>query len=335
VAAQSDKPGQIVPQRIIVTGGAGFIGSNLVGELVEAGHRVDVFDDLSAGSAANLVPWLPGGHVRLVTGSILDQDLLKREIKGADLVFHLAAVVGVPQVVADPLTAIRTTVAGTENVLEACARNDCKVVLASSSEVYGKSGDLPMRESSDRVIGPTTVPRWAYSASKAVDEHLVHAYAAHGLRAAIVRYFNCYGPRMSEAADSSVVAAYVRRALAGEPLPLHGDGSQRRCFTYIGDTVSATIAAGIVPAAEGEIFNVGTDTETSVRELADLVITMTGSRSIVQPTPYADVYGTAFEDVRRRVPDCRKARDILGWTPQVGLEDGLKHTIEWWWDTRG
>lgn len=320
------------PQKVVVTGGAGYIGSHLVDWLVDEGHDVTALDDLSTGSAARLAARSRRGEVRLVTGSILDAGLVDREVAGADTVFHLAAAVGVGRIVADPLGSLRTNLIGTENVLGSCARHGCGVVLASSSEVYGRPNGTPMSESGDRVLGPTTVPRWSYAAAKAVDEHLAFAYADQGLRASVVRYFNCYGPGLDRGGDASVVAVFLRHALAGDPIPLHGTGRQTRCFTYISDIVRGTVLAASVPQAHGQVFNLGTVAETSIRELAEMIVAAVGSRSPVQATPYESVYGARFEDIPRRVPDISRARQVLGWEPQVPLEEGLKRTIAWWGD---
>jgi UDP-glucose 4-epimerase len=318
------------PQHVVVTGGAGYIGSHLVDWLVCEGHRVTVVDDLSTGSAARLAGPSRRGDVHLVTGSILDAGLVEEALAGAGTVFHLAAAVGVGRIVADPLGSLRTNLIGTENVLAACARHGCRVVLASSSEVYGRPRDVPMSENGDRVLGPTSVPRWSYGAAKAVDEHLAFAYADQGLRVSVVRYFNSYGPRLDRRGDASVVAVFLRHALAGTPIPLHGTGRQTRSFTYVSDTVRGTLLAAAVPQAEGQVFNIGSATETSVLELAEMIVAAVGSRSPIQLTPYENVYGARFEDIPRRVPDISRARQALGWEPQVSLEEGLKHTIAWW-----
>ena len=325
----------LVPaENVVVTGGAGYIGSHLVDLLAEAGHRVTVIDDLTSGSTANLATRLRRGDIRLVTGSVLDASLLDRELRDAGLVFHLAAAVGVGRIVADPLTSLRTNVAGTEEVLGACARHGCAIVLASSSEVYGKPPAAPMRESGDRLLGPTTVPRWSYAAAKAVDEHLLFAHTAQGLRGSAVRYFNSYGPRLDRRGSASVVAVFLRQALAGEPVTLHGDGRQSRCFTYVTDTVRGTLAAA-APAGQGRVFNIGSPAEITVAELAELIIGETGSRSPVVRAPYEEVYGARFQDVRRRVPDVSLAREVLGWEPEVPLAEGIKRTIAWWTEDGG
>lgn len=317
-------------QKVVVTGGAGYIGSHLVDRLVDEGHRVTVLDDLSSGRAAHLAARLRRGEVRVVSGSILDARLADQEIAGAGTVFHLAAAVGVKRILANPLTAMRTNLIGTDNVLQACARHGCGVVLASSSEVYGRPGTVPMSESGTRVLGPTTVPRWSYAAAKAADEHLAFAYAAQGLRVSVVRYFNSYGPRLDRAGSASVISVFLRHAFAGDPVPVHGTGEQTRCFTYVSDTVRGTVLAAAVPEAAGQVFNIGSDTETSIGTLAELAVAAAGSRSPIQRVPYEAVYGAAFEDVPRRVPDISRARAVLGWEPEVPLDEGLKRTIAWW-----
>jgi UDP-glucose 4-epimerase len=329
---QHAEQGLLPLQNVLVTGGAGYVGSHLVDSLVEMGHQVSVLDDLSSGTAESLSGHLRAGTVRLVHGSILDAELLDRELRVRETgtVFHLAAAVGVRRILADPLGSLRTNVAGTENVLSACARHGAAVVLASSSEVYGKPTVMPMSESGDRVLGATTVPRWSYAAAKALDEHLAFAYAANGLRVSAVRYFNSYGPRLDRAGDASVVGVFLRQALAGEPIALHGDGQQTRCFTYVADTVRGTVLAAATPEANGQVFNIGSATETSIRELADLVIAATGSRSPIRRVRYEAVYGERFEDIPRRVPDLRQAWEVLGWKPEVSLTDGIQRTLAWW-----
>ena len=317
--------------RVLVTGGAGYIGSHLVDALCEAGHEVRVLDNLSTGKAANLQHRLD--EVRLVNGSILDASLVEREVEWAQIVFHLAAAVGVRHIVDDPLTALLTNTRGTENVLTACFRYWRKAVVASTSEVYGKTSKVPMREDDDRVLGPTTVHRWSYSTAKAIDEHLAFAFAANNLPMTIVRYFNSYGPRLDERGYGSVVANFIRQARAGAPLTVHGDGKQSRCFTYIDDTVRGTMLAGFTPEAEGQVLNLGAPRETTIIELAEMIKAALGSDSPIASTPYEEYYGPGFEDTRRRVPDVSRARELLDWAPEITLEEGLARTIEWWQKT--
>jgi UDP-glucose 4-epimerase len=314
--------------RVLVTGGAGYIGSHLVDALCDRGHEVRVVDNLSTGKVANLAHRL--GEIRFINGSILDAELVEREVQGVELVLHLAAAVGVRHIVDDPLGSLLTNTRGTENVLAACHRYWRKVVIASTSEIYGKTVKVPMREDDDRVLGPTTVQRWSYSTAKAYDEHLAFAYAAHELPVVIVRYFNSYGPRLDERGYGSVMANFLRQALAGEPLSVHGDGRQTRCFTYVDDTVRGTIMAGLTPEAEGLVINLGATRETSIRELAEMITKMVGSSSDIVERSYESYYGPGFEDTRRRVPDITRAQEILQWTPEVDLEEGLARTIEWW-----
>lgn len=315
--------------RILVTGGAGFIGSNLVDLLLAEGHDVRVIDDFSTGRRVNIAHL--GDAIELIEGSILDRPLLDRAVSGTDLVFHLAAAVGVRNIIEQPLRSIHTNVHGTENVIEACCAADARVVLASTSEVYGKSPKLPMSEDDDRVTGPTHIARWSYSTAKALDEHLAFAHSAErGLRMSIVRYFNTYGPRLHENGYGSVVASMIGQALSGAPITVHGDGSQTRCFGFVGDTIRGTVLAGTLETALDEAFNLGNPVEISIRELAERIRIACDSTSDIVYRSYDEVYGRGFEDTKRRVPDTSKAERVLGWTPSVALDDGLARTIEWW-----
>lgn len=314
--------------RVLVTGGAGYIGSHLVDRLVALKHDVTVLDDLSTGNMANLS--VSGGQIRFVENTILDDDIVDGLVKSADTVFHLAAGVGVGHIVKNPLGALRTNTRGAENVIEACVRHDRRLLLASTSEIYGKTTKMPMSEDDDRVLGSTTVARWGYSTAKAIDEHLALAHAQHGLRMSVVRYFNSFGPRLDPRGYGSVVANLLRQALANEPLTVHGDGTQTRCFTYVDDTVEGTLRAAFDERAEGKIFNVGNDRETTINDLAALIIEMTGSRSNVTRVSYEERYGKGFEDTKRRVPDVCRAAEVLGFRAQVELRDGLARTLQWW-----
>ena len=313
---------------ILVTGGAGFIGSHLVAALVADGHTVTVLDNLSTGHLSNLTPVAPS--ISFIKGDILDDDLVESHIRRADLVYHLAAAVGVGNIMANPLQSIITNTTGTEHVLRSCHRHLVRVVVASTSEIYGKTPKLPMSEDDDRVLGSTAISRWSYSTAKALDEHLALAYGAEGLPVSIVRYFNSYGPHLDEKGYGSVIANFVRQARSGDPLTVHGDGLQQRCFTFVEDTVRGTILAGTKPEALGSVFNIGSNFETSIADLAQLILTKTNSSSAVTHVSYEQRYGTSFEDTRRRVPSLDRARAVLGYSPTVDLSDGLDRTLAWW-----
>jgi UDP-glucose 4-epimerase len=315
--------------RVLVTGGAGYIGSHLVDALIRRGDDVLVIDNLSTGSFENIRHLQRQSAFRFINDSILNEALLERMVPSRDLIFHLAAAVGVRHIVKDPLAAINTNVRGTEAVLACAFRYWKRIVIASTSEIYGKASHVPFREDDDRVLGSPAVTRWSYSMSKAIDEHFAFAYAAKGLPVSIVRYFNSYGPRLDERGYGSVVANFARQALRGDPITVHGDGKQSRCFTYVSDTVAGTLLAGEAEGAIGEAFNIGTPTETSVLELAETIKRLVPSKSPIQFVPYEACYGTGFEDPRRRVPAIDKAKRLLGFRPKVGLESGLKKTLAW------
>jgi UDP-glucose 4-epimerase len=318
--------------RVLVTGGAGFIGSNLVDVLMEQGHEVTVIDNLSVGKASNIEHHLESDRFHFVNDSILNVGTLERLVRQTDLIYHLAAVVGVKYVVEDPLSAIITNVRGTENVLELAFKYWVRAVVASSSEVYGKSTELPLREDSDRLLGPTTVGRWSYSDAKAIDEYFALAYAKKGLPATAVRYFNAYGPRLDPRGYGSVVARFISQALHGDSLTVYDDGAQTRCFTYVADTVKGTILAATEKDAVGQVFNVGSNRETTVLELAALIRQLADSTSEIVHVPYEAAYGPAFEETRRRVPDVGRAQEVLGFEAQTPLEEGLRWTLEWFQD---
>lgn len=313
---------------VLVTGGAGFIGSHLVDRLRHEGRDVTVLDDFSTGRRDNIVDAERAG-VRIVQGSVLDADLVDELVGENALVFHLAAAVGVRYIVDDPLGSVLTNVRGTEHVLASAERHRSRVVLASTSEIYGRNTKVPFREDDDRVLGPTWMHRWSYSTAKAIDEHLAFAYVERGLRVAIVRYFNSYGPRIDESGYGSVVARFVAQALAGRSLTVHGDGGQTRCFTYVSDTVEGTLRCGSREEALGKVFNIGATHEVSILELAEKIVAATGSTSAIEFVPYETSYPRGFEDTRRRVPDVSRAREILGFEALVALEDGMRRTVEW------
>lgn len=315
--------------KVLVTGGAGYIGSNLVDRLLAHGDEVFVVDNLSTGKIENIRHLLGKKNFHFVNDTILNETLLDRIIEQVDLVYHLAAVVGVLHVVKDPLNAILVNVKGTEIVLTTAFKYWKKVVVASSSEIYGKSSHVPFLEDGDRILGSTEVARWSYSTSKAIDEHFAFAYSQKGLPVSMVRYFNSYGPRIDEKGYGSVVAQFIRQALTGQPLTVHGDGRQSRCFTYVDDTVGGTLLAGTVPAGEGKVFNIGNNAETSILELAQTIRDLCRSRSEIVMVAYESTFGKGFEDARQRVPSIERARELLGFVPQVPLREGLERTIKW------
>jgi UDP-glucose 4-epimerase len=321
--------GKMAAMRVLITGGAGFIGSHLADGLLQEGAAVTVIDNLSTGHRANLEHNLGSGRFRFVEGDVLDKEAMEPLIQGHDLICHLAAIVGVRRVLADPLQSIVQSIGGTEIVLALARKYGRRVLFASSSEVYGKSAQVPFAEDDDRVLGSTQVARWSYATAKALDEHLCLAYYAQGLPVSIVRYFNAYGPRMDEKGYASVVATFIGQALANQPLTVHHDGQQTRCFTYVGDTVRGTILAATRDDVLGEVFNIGSEQETSVLELAWLVLQLTGSVAELVFVPYSEAFGATFEAVPRRVPDTSKAARLLGFRAAVPLEQGLRETIAW------
>jgi UDP-glucose 4-epimerase len=315
--------------KVMVTGGAGYIGSHLVDALIAADNHVTVLDNLSTGKVANIQHLLGHPHFRFVCDTLLNDPLVDRLVAEAEVVYHLAAMVGVKYVVEDPLQCIVTNVRGTEVVLECAYRYWRRVVVASSSEVYGKSEKVPLSEDDDSLLGPTAVGRWSYALAKALDEHLAFAYHRQGLPVSVVRYFNSYGPRLDSRGYGSVVARFVSQALSGQPISVYDDGQQTRCLTYIDDTVRGTLLAASLPQSEGRAFNIGNGRETSVLELARMVRETTGAQVEITHIPYGQAYGPQFEETRRRVPDTTRARDLLGFEAAISLEDGLRRTIDW------
>ncbi|MDQ2959655.1 MAG: NAD-dependent epimerase/dehydratase family protein [Candidatus Dormibacteraeota bacterium] len=314
--------------RTLVTGGAGFIGSHLVDRLTADGDDVDVLDDLSTGRMSNLEQQRENARVRVVEGSILDEPAVENLVSACDRVFHLAAAVGVAHIVNNPLASLLVNSRGTENVLAAAARHHRRVLIASSSEVYGKTESIPMHEDDDRILGSTAVHRWSYATAKALDEHLALAYAREGLRVVIVRYFNIYGPRMDPRGYGSVMANFLQQASTGQDVTVYGDGLQRRCFTYVDDCVEGTMRAMETEAAESQAFNIGDPTsETTILDLARLIVDVTGSTSHISHLTYEQRFGPGFEDTLRRVPAVERAHERLGWRASVPLSEGLRRTI--------
>ncbi len=322
-------------QRFLVTGGAGFIGSHLVDALLEAGRSVIVVDDLSVGKRQNFAQHLENPRFRFVHGSILDAALMDSLAAQVDAIYHLAAVVGVTYVVRDPLHGMQVNLRGTETVLQAAAKHRRRVLVASSSEAYGKSTRVPFREEDDTVMGPTSVPRWAYALAKLLDEHFAFAYYRQtGLPTVAVRYFNAYGPRLDPRGYGSVVARFMTQALTGQPLTVYGDGLQTRSFTFVKETVRGTMAAMDTEAATGKAFNIGHARETTINELAELIRRLSGAQTEIVHIPYEQAYGRDFEEARRRQPDTSRAAELLGFRATVSLEDGLRETISWFKEHR-
>jgi UDP-glucose 4-epimerase len=318
--------------KILVTGGAGYVGSNLVDALLADGHEVTVVDNLSTGKIDNIQHLLGHKRFHFVNDTILNEALMDRLVASVDQVYHLAAVVGVKYVVDDPLDGIRTNIAGTEIVLAKAFKHWKRTVVASSSEVYGKNPKVPWAEDDDALLGSTNVNRWSYALSKAIDEHCALAYAGRGLPVSIVRYFNSYGPRLDPSGYGSVIARFIIQARLGRPITMFDNGQQTRCFTYAADTVRGTILAGTVSGATGKVFNIGTDRETRIIELAQMIRDLVGSDSEIVSVPYQDAFGSNFEEARRRVPDTSRAAEILGFTAEVPLEEGLERTLAWFQD---
>lgn len=310
--------------RFLITGGAGFIGSHLCDLLIEEGHAVHVLDDLSTGAIEN-IRHLKGSPAFGYTIASADRDAIVAElVDESDAVVHLAAAVGVSLVVASPVRAIETNVHCTEVVLAHAAKKKKPVLIASTSEVYGKSTALPFREDGDLQMGSTDRGRWAYACSKAIDEFLAMAYwKERSLPTVVVRLFNTVGPRQT-GVYGMVVPRLVEQALAEQPLTVYGDGRQRRCFCHVADVVKALYALMRDERAYGNVFNVGASEETSILELADRVIEITGSPSQVSLIPYHEAYGEGFEDMYRRVPDTAKVHELIGWRPERTLEDVIR-----------
>jgi UDP-glucose 4-epimerase len=319
--------------KILVTGGAGYVGSNLVDALMADDHEVSVVDNLSTGKIGNIQHLLGHERFRFVNDTILNEGLMDRLIAGVDQVYHLAARVGVKYVVDDPLNGIQTNIAGTEVVLAKAFKYWKRTVVASSSEVYGKNPKVPWAEEDDSLLGPTIVNRWSYALSKAIDEHCALAYAGRGLPVSIVRYFNSYGPRLDPRGYGSVIARFIIQARMGRPITMFDNGQQTRCFTYAADTIRGTILAGTINGAVGKVFNIGTNRETRIIELAQMVRDCVGSDSEIISVPYQDAFGKNFEEARRRVPDTRRATEILGFTAEIPLEEGIERTMIWFQET--
>jgi nucleoside-diphosphate-sugar epimerase len=314
---------------VVVTGGYGFIGSHLASALLDRGDTVTVFD-FPKNPRDTSIDFDRRANFRFVPGDVTNMTALEEALTPAvDTVFHLAAVVGVTNYLSDPLRVLDVNVIGTRNVLELSHRHGIQVVFASTSEVFGKNPNPPFAEDDDRVLGSTRTARWSYSTSKAMAEHLVFAmHTAHRVPMTVVRYFNVYGPRQN---PIFVIPQSIHRILNGRPPLLYDSGDQTRCFTYIDDAIAGTLLAADSNAAIGEAFNIGSMTETTVRDVVDLAIKLANVDSVseAEPVDTAARYGVRYEDIPRRIPDSTKAQRVLGWRLQVDVEEGVRRTIDW------
>lgn len=319
--------------KALITGGAGFIGSHLSEALLAEGHAVVAIDDLSTGSEANIHHLLGQPGFQFVLETIMNETVMDRLVSECDTVFHLAAAVGVELIVHDPVHTIETNVLGSSIVLRTANRYRRKVILASTSEIYGKSADVPFREDGDRVMGPTTRSRWAYANSKATDEFLALAYhKQRGLPVVICRFFNTIGPRQT-GRYGMVAPRFVRQALEGVPLTVYGDGRQSRCFADVADVTGGVLRLAAHPGAVGEVFNLGNTEEINILDLAQRVIALTESKSQIVMIPYTEAYGPGFEDMQRRVPDISRAAALIGYRPRYRLDETLHRIITYYRDT--
>lgn len=315
-------------KHVLITGGAGFVGSHLAERLLDEGVTVTALDDLSTGSFRNVEHLVDRDGYELVVDSVDEADTLEALMRGSDLVYHLAAAVGVKLIVEEPVRTIETNIRGSEIVLELANKWRKPTLLTSTSEVYGKNAKVPFSEDDDMVFGPTTHSRWSYACSKAIDEFLAIAYHRKTrLPVIVARLFNTVGPRQT-GQYGMVIPTFVRQALNGEDITVYGDGSQRRTFTYVTDAVEALVALPRHPEAYGEVFNVGGDREISIMGLAELIRERAGSSSEIVTIPYAKAYAPGFEDMPRRVPDISKIGGITGYKPTVELEEIVDRVIE-------
>lgn len=315
--------------RVLITGGAGFIGSHLSERLLARGDQVDVIDDLSTGNLKNLNTCTGNPKFTFVTDTVLNEQTMYTLMDKADMVYHLAAAVGVKLIVEQPARTIETNIRGTEVVLDIARKFGKKVFIASTSEVYGKNTKIPFQEDDDRLLGSTTFSRWSYACSKAIDEFLGLAYyQQYGLPVLIVRFFNTVGERQS-GQYGMVIPRFVQAALSGQPLVVYGDGSQTRCFGYVQDVIDGVLALANEPGAWGQVFNVGSQESISIGALAEKVKHMTGSKSEIQYKSYHDVYGSGFDDMMHRKPSLEKVQKLVGFKPNTTLDETLERIISY------
>lgn len=306
--------------KILITGGAGFVGSHLADKLIGEGHEITVIDDLSTGRYANVEHLEGKENFRLIIDTVLNEKLMEELVRETDRVFHMASAVGVKLIMERPVKTIETIFRGTDVVLGFCSRYRKRVLIPSTSEVYGKGASVPFREEDDLLTGATDKHRWAYACAKTLDEFLALAHWKETrLPVVVVRLFNTVGPRQT-GQYGMVVPRFVNAAIRNEPIPVHGDGSQSRCFGHVSDVVEALVRVLETPECFGQVINLGNDQETSIKELAEKAIAMTGSRSEIQYIPYEEAYGEGFEDMRRRVPSLEKAKLLIGYQPTRQLE---------------
>ena len=306
--------------KCLITGGAGFIGSHLSDALINRGDQVVVLDNLTTGNKSNIEHLLTHQNFKLIEGSILDTKLVDQTIQSADHVLHFAAAVGVFNIVNKPLDSLTTNLRGTENILEAASKHNKEVLIASSSEIYGKNVSGPLNEESDRIVGSPLKSRWSYSEAKAIDESMAQFYHLEkGLKTRIIRLFNTVGPRQV-GHYGMVVPRFVSASLKNEPLTVYGSGNQSRCFCHVYDAIGGILAVIDSPATIGDVFNIGNNFEVTIEELAQQVIKGTGSQSTITKTPYDTAYNPGFEDMQRRIPDISKIERIVGWTPKLSLD---------------
>lgn len=312
----------------LITGGAGFIGSHLAEELLKKGHRLYIIDDLSTGSEQNILHLKNDPNLIFVKDSVTNDIIMRKLVDTCDVIYHLAAAVGVKYIMENPLRSIETNIRGTEVVLELASKDRKKVLIASSSEVYGKNTSAVYTENADSIFGSSKTIRWNYAVSKMLDEFLSFAYHREkGVPTVIVRFFNICGPRQSER-YGMVIPRFVKQALLGHPITIYGDGKQTRSFTHVNDAVRGIIALMETPDAEGDIFNVGNPDGISIEDLAKRIKTMTSSSSEIVYIPYEQAYGEGFEDMRFRVPDVTKIHNTVGYIPELKLDDMLRMVIE-------
>ena len=315
--------------KILVTGAGGFIGSHLTDFFLARGDSVFALDSVPWDARNYLWVHRDNHRLRYFCDSILNEGLMRYLVRETEAVYHLAAAVGLDNVIGQVLKVIEVNVRGTELVLRLAAEQKRRVLFTSTSEIGGKSPKLPFREDDDRVLGPTIVDRWVYSETKALGEYMCFGYHRAGLPVSIVRFFNVYGPRLDREGSGRVITRFLRQALQNQPIAVIGDGKQTRCFTYISDVIQGVVAAGERPAAIGGIFNLGTPVETSINELVEIVCKTVGHRPPVKYVGLDEVYGKGYEDIARRVPDVERARRVLDWVATTPLEIGIWETFRW------